>query len=171
VDNVIVARALLEMADAMEYLDDNAFKIQAFRKAAAAVMNLREPIDRVSAEGRLPSVPGIGKSIEARVRAWVEERDFSDLEEMRIPLPAGLHELLKVPGLGHKWIRLSRTIGRSDPGKLLEAQSSGRLQGSGSFPGSSWRAFPRRWRVVIGYRGKWAPWKSGVLCGRAVLGA
>ena len=104
-DNRSIATALLETARALEYLDDNPFKVQAYRKAAEAIMRLDEPVCEILARGDLPLIPGIGKTIAARIEAWIRDHDFSDLEEIRSKLPEGFDELLKIPGLGFKRIR------------------------------------------------------------------
>ncbi len=143
------------MADAMEYLDENTFKVQAFRKAASAVMALDEPIEQIIARDGLSSIPGIGKSLETRIRAWIVDRDFSDLEEVRSRLPQGFAELLKVPGLGYKRIRLlqnERSITTLE--ELLDAAAAGRLQGLRAFPRKFVEGLPAAVERVMGYRGK-----------------
>lgn len=155
-DNRSIAAALLEMARALEYLDENPFKVQAYRKAAHAVMGLGEPVCEILERGDLSLIPGIGKTIAARIESWVRDHDFSDLEEIRSKLPEGLDELLKVPGLGLKRIRtLQRERSITTVEELMSAVKQGRLAGLRSFPKKFVAGLPGAIETVKSYRGKY----------------
>jgi DNA polymerase (family X) len=94
---------LNDMADALEYLDEP-FRSKAYRKAANAVSMLNVPIRTLIADGSIRNIAGIGKGISSTLASW-EQGDFNGLSELTNRLPAGLPELLKVPGLGIKRIR------------------------------------------------------------------
>ncbi len=155
-DNLLVVRYLLETARALEYLDENSFKIQAYRRAARSILELPVPVREVVEEGGLSSVPGVGKGIASTVEAWVKDRDFSTLEELRAGLPRGLDELLKVPGIGLKRVRiLHGRLGVETVDDLMEAVRQGRLAGVRAFPGKFVENLPRSLERVMGYRGKY----------------
>jgi len=94
---------LNDMADALEYLDEP-FRAKAYRKAADALSMLNVPIRTLIADGSIRNISGIGKGISSTLVSW-EQGDFSGLSELTSKLPAGLPELLKVPGLVIKSIR------------------------------------------------------------------
>jgi DNA polymerase (family 10) len=155
-DNRSIATALLETARALEYLDDNPFKVQAYRKAAEAIMRLDEPVCEILARGDLPLIPGIGKTIAARIEAWIRDHDFSDLEEIRSKLPEGFDELLKIPGLGFKRIRtLQRERSITTIEELADAVKQGRLAGLRAFPKKFTAGLPGAIETVKSYRGKY----------------
>lgn len=155
-DNLLVVRYLLEMARALEYLDENSFKIQAYRRAARSIQELAVPVSEVVEEGGLPSIPGVGKGIASTIEAWVKDRDFSALEELRARLPRGLDELLKVPGIGLKRVRILHSrLGVETVDDLMDAVRQGRLSGLRSFPGKFVRDLPRLLEQVMNYRGKY----------------
>ncbi len=155
-DNLLVVRYLLETARALEYLDENSFKIQAYRRAARSILELPVPVSEVVEEGGLSSVPGVGKGIASTIEAWVKNRDFSALEELRAGLPRGLDELLKVPGIGLKRVRiLHGRLGVETVDDLMEAVQQGRLAGVRAFPGKFVENLPRSLERVMGYRGKY----------------
>lgn len=155
-NNRSIAAALLDMARALEFLEENPFKVQAYRRAAEAIMRLDEPVHEILERGDLPLVPGIGKAIAARIEAWVKDRDFSDLEEMHSKLPQGLDELLKVPGLGFKRIRaLQRERSITTVEELLDAIRQGRLAGLRAFPKKFVAGLPEAIEKVMSYRGKY----------------
>ncbi len=154
-NNRIIASALLETARAYEFLDENPYKVQAYRKAAHAVLQLDEPLSGVLEKGGLSGIPGIGKTIAARIESWVRGHDFSDLEELRARIPSGLDELLKVPGLGMKRIRIlheQRSIGSVED--LMDAVKEGKVSGLRAFPAKFVSSLPRALERVMSYRGK-----------------
>ena len=65
--NADVAQVMDEIAGLMRVRGDNFFKIRAYETAASAIRALEEPLDRLLAEGRLRSVPGIGAAIEQKI--------------------------------------------------------------------------------------------------------
>ncbi len=155
-DNRFIAAALLEMARALEYLDDNPFKVQAYRKAAEAVLQLDEPVSAILERGGLSLIPGIGKTIAARIEGWVRDHDFSDLEEIRSKLPEGFDELLRIPGLGFKRIRaLQRERSIATVEDLEAAVRQGRLAGLRAFPKKFVAGLPEAIEIVMSYRGKY----------------
>lgn len=155
-DNLLVAQYLLEMARALEYLDENSFKIQAYRRAARSILEHPAPVSGVAEEGGLSRVPGIGKGIASTIEAWVKDRDFSTLEELRAGLPRGLDELLKVPGIGLKRARiLHGRLGVETVDELMDAVQQGRLAGLRAFPGKFVQILPRSLELVMSYRGKY----------------
>ncbi|MDX9761762.1 MAG: PHP domain-containing protein [Desulfomonilia bacterium] len=155
-DNLLVVRYLLETARALEYLDENPFKIQAYRRAARSIMELPVPVSEVVKEGGLSRVPGVGKGIASTIEAWVKDRDFSTLEELRAGLPRGIDELLKVPGIGLKRVRiLHGRLGVETVDELMDALRQGRLAGVRTFPGKFVQDLPRLLEQVMSYRGKY----------------
>lgn len=109
-DNHALAALLEELALGLDFLDEP-FKARAYRNAAARVAALTVPVRARLEDGSIMEVEGIGKSIAATLGAWEIDQDFSALEEMRARVPAGLSELLKVPGLGMTKLRLLHTLG------------------------------------------------------------
>ncbi|HEY9160550.1 MAG TPA: PHP domain-containing protein [Desulfomonilia bacterium] len=116
---------LNDMADALEYLDEP-FRAKAYRKAADALSMLNVPIRTLIADGSIRNISGIGKGISSTLASW-EQGDFSGLSELTSKLPAGLPELLKVPGLGIKRIRELQLKGIETLEDLNTALEKGRL--------------------------------------------
>lgn len=155
-DNFLVARYLLEMARGMEYLDENPFKVQAYRKAAQSILELPIPVSEVVEKGGLSRIPAVGKGIASTIEAWVRDRDFSAIEELNARLPRGLDELLKVPGLGFKRVRVLHTqLSVETVDDLLDAVRQGKLSGLRAFPRKFVENLPRSLEKVLSYRGKY----------------
>ncbi|HQI79925.1 MAG TPA: PHP domain-containing protein [Deltaproteobacteria bacterium] len=153
-DNAALAEALLEVAEALDFLDENPFRARAYRKAAHAVADLREPVRELVESGEINHVRDIGPSIGAALKAWVLEGDFSLLSDLRARLPHGHAELLKVPGLGTRKLRmLHRDLGISGIEDLLAAIEEGRLAPVKGFTEKGIARLRQAALDVLGYRG------------------
>ncbi|MFY9399452.1 MAG: PHP domain-containing protein [Desulfomonilia bacterium] len=155
-DNQTIVAYLLEMARALEYLEENPFRAQAYSRAARSIQALGVNVSELAARGAISGIPGIGKGIASTIEAWVIRGDFSELERLRAMLPLGIDELLKVPGLGLKRIRvLSRELKVETLEDLLEALEQGRLSGLRAFPRRFVEQLPALVKRVMSYRGKY----------------
>ncbi len=153
-DNAALTEALLEVADALDFLDENPFRARAYRKAAQAVAELREPVRGLVESGEIVHVRGVGPSIGAALKAWVLEGDFSLLYDLRARLPRGHAELIKVPGLGTRKLRmLHRELGITGIEDLLAAIEEGRLASVKGFTEKGIARLKRSVLDVVGYRG------------------
>jgi len=104
VKNREVAGILYEMAELLELHAENRFKIIAYSKAARAIESLKEDIEQLCKEGRLQSLPGVGKAISEKVEEYLRTGQIQAHQDLLKKTPAGLAELLKISGLGPKTI-------------------------------------------------------------------
>ncbi|HPJ92566.1 MAG TPA: PHP domain-containing protein [Deltaproteobacteria bacterium] len=155
-DNQQVIDALLALADGLEILDDNPFKVRAYRRAAQSIESLDMPVSQIVEQGEISRIDGVGKAIADKIEAWVIRGDFSALEEVRSRIPHGIDELLKVPGLGVKRVRLlHEQLGVNTLEDLLDACRQGRLEGVKGFPRKRVHELEAAVETVMGYRGKY----------------
>lgn len=153
-NNADLAQALLEVARALEFLDENPFKAKAYARAARSIQGLSVPARDLIENGEITATTGIGTSIARVLKAWVVDRDFSLVRELQARLPRGYAELTKVPGLGTKKLRmLHREFGISGVDELLEALDRGRLSGVKGFSEKGIARMRRSVLDVISYRG------------------
>jgi DNA polymerase (family X) len=126
-----VARVLGELATLTE-IDEgspNAFRVRAYQNAQRAVEGLPEDLSGMSA-GDLAKVKGIGKSIAARIREYLDEGTIAKLEELREKHPKGKLALMKIPGLGPKSVQLlDDELNVTDLEGLAAALEDGRVAG------------------------------------------
>ncbi|MFO7776922.1 MAG: DNA polymerase/3'-5' exonuclease PolX [Nitriliruptoraceae bacterium] len=102
-----VARLLAELATLTE-LDEgspNTFRVRAYQNAERAVRGLSQDVSSLSVS-ELAEVKGIGKSIAARIREYVDTGRVGRLDELRAAHPPEQVALLQVPGLGPKTVQL-----------------------------------------------------------------
>ena len=103
--NAALSRAFEEIADYLELAGDNPFKIRAYRRAADAVLDFPDPIEDAT-EDELEGVEGLGAATVAKTREWTATGTIRLLEHLRRENPPGLLEVLRVPGLGPKKVKL-----------------------------------------------------------------
>jgi hypothetical protein len=100
--NAIVAHRLREAADLLEHQQASAFRVRAYRRAAATVEALQNDVQELAASSdvrALEALPGIGRGIAAAIREMLATGHWSQLERLRGSTdPVTL--LGTVPGLG-----------------------------------------------------------------------
>jgi len=110
--NKSAAQALEEVATLMRIAGENDFKAIAFDKAARTVESLDESLSTIIDEGRIMSVPGIGKSIAADLVALKQTGSMPVLESLRSSIPEDLVKWLDISGLGPKNIaKIHKSLG------------------------------------------------------------
>lgn len=133
--NTEIARALREIRTLMEFAGEQYFRFMAYERAADAVHNAPPVLDLIAA-GELTKLPGIGKTIGARIEEIVARGTCDYLEELRGRYPPTLMEVLSVPGIGIKTAQmffeqygigsLADLEAALDDGRLAEAPRLGK---------------------------------------------
>ncbi len=101
IHNEDIAVAFEEMADLLALSGDNPFRIRAYRRAAQLVRSLPQELEPRISHGFDPdALPGIGADLSAKIRELIDTGRCQALERLRRSVPAGLRELLKLPGIG-----------------------------------------------------------------------
>ena len=131
--NVALARAFEEIGDYLELAGDNPFKIRAYRRAADAVLDFPGALEDASNE-ELENIEGLGAATVAKTREWAATGTIRLLEHLRRENPPGLLEVLRVPGLGPKKVKLLYTEkGIDSLEKFAAALDNGDLKGVSGF--------------------------------------
>lgn len=134
VDRFAVARALRELGQLLELEGENPFKIRAYENGARAVEGLSEDLEKLVAEDRLTSVPGIGEALAKKVAELTRTGRLELLEWLRAKHPPGISELLALPDLGPKKIALLHAaLGIGTVDELEAACREGRVRGVKGF--------------------------------------
>jgi DNA polymerase (family X) len=135
VHNADIARVFGEIADLLEIEQANPFRIRAYRNAARIVEGLQLDLAaRLAGGGELPKLPGIGADLGAKIHEVAASGTCALLEKLRRELPAGIADLLHVPGLGPKRVqRLYQELDVQTPEQLYRAARDGRLRALAGF--------------------------------------
>ncbi|MDA2921853.1 DNA polymerase/3'-5' exonuclease PolX [Patescibacteria group bacterium AH-259-L07] len=105
-DNREIANILNQIADILEIIDANRFRIIAHQRAAQAIENLTENINSIYAKGELEKIPGVGKAIADHIKELIETGKSKAFERLKKKIPVGVLELLYIEGLGPKKVKL-----------------------------------------------------------------
>jgi DNA polymerase (family 10) len=102
VKNREVAGILRELADTMELLGEDRYRVANYRDAATRVEHHHEPIEVMAEEGRVEQIHGVGKSIGAKIREYLGTGKLAVIEERRPRVPEAALKLMQIPGIGPK---------------------------------------------------------------------
>src|SRR3954447_11668583 len=104
--NAEIAAAFDELGDLYELDGAVSYRVIAYRTAAKAVRDASVSIMAMTREGTVTSVPGIGKTLEEKLKALDETGDIPAALKLRAKFPTGLIAVMHLPGFGPKRARL-----------------------------------------------------------------
>ncbi|MGZ4462261.1 MAG: DNA polymerase/3'-5' exonuclease PolX [Gaiellaceae bacterium] len=117
------------LADLIELEDGDRFRIAAYRRAAARIRESTRSVAELALAGQATTLPGIGKTIEGKVREAVELGEMRALTKHRQGVPAEVVSFLRLPGLGPKTAaRIWRELGVTTLEELRQAAEGERLR-------------------------------------------
>src|SRR5438067_7484516 len=129
--NPDIARLFDEVADLLEIQDANPFRVRAYRNAARTIRDYPEPIaELVHSGGKdLTEIPGIGEDLAEKITDIVKTGELPLRKQLAAKLPAGLLDLLRIPGLGPKRVKLlHKKLKVTSAADLAAALNKGRIQ-------------------------------------------
>lgn len=106
VDRKEISRILNEIGVMLELKGESPFKSRAYYNAARAVEMLQEDMRKLVQEDRLKEVRGIGKALDQKIKELVNTGRLKYYDQLKSQIPPGLFELLKIPGLGPRKVRM-----------------------------------------------------------------
>jgi len=116
------------MADVLEVLGANRFKVIAFQKASRVLGELTDDVAAMDSKA-LRSVDGIGKGMADRIEEFVKTGQLTEAVELAQEVPPGVVKMLDIPGLGPKTVSLLwREAGLNDLEQLTNALGTGELE-------------------------------------------
>ena len=121
------AALLEEYADLLEMTGGDPFRARVYTKAARAIAAHPQDVAELTPAALL-RIPGVGKSIAAKVAEITRTGAFAELEDLRTDIPDGVRQLTRIPALGpRRALQLYRELTISSPDQLREAIEAGRL--------------------------------------------
>jgi DNA polymerase (family 10) len=146
-----IADRLREIRTLMEFAGEAFFKFMAYERAAETLENAA-PLGGEIDEARLTALPGVGKSIAARIMTIARTGTDPYLEELRGKYPSTLMEVLKVQGVGMKTAQqLFERLGIASLADLERALDEGAL---GTIPRLGAKSIENIRRGVLSYKGR-----------------
>jgi DNA polymerase (family 10) len=107
VHNADITAIFEEIADLLEIGGANPFRIRAYRNAARILGDLPQEARQLVERGDdLTRLPGIGSDLAGKINEIVSSGHCSLLDRLRRETPPAVAELLKIPGLGPKRVKV-----------------------------------------------------------------
>ena len=124
-----IAAVLTDIGTLLELKGENPFKIRAYSAGARLLEGLGEDeISRRVAEGTLEEVKGIGEALAQKITELHTTGRLGFYTKLKESIPAGLVEILQIPGVGPKKIRaLNEKLGIDSIAKLQQACLDGKI--------------------------------------------
>lgn len=127
--NQEIAGLFSEIADMLDILGEDRFRVVSYGRAARQIEALTEDVETLVEEGRLGEVAGIGSALAEKIREYLETGRIAYYEELKAKFPPGVLQLLDVPGVGPKKVALLwQQLGITDLDTLEKAARGGRLR-------------------------------------------
>ena len=121
-----IASVLDEIATFMELTGENPFKIRAYSAGARILENMTEDLSELIDGGKLADIPGLGEALVDKITTLRRDGVLPFHQKLKASIPAGLLEVMQIPGLGPKKVRALWTLlAVEDLAKLKEVCESG----------------------------------------------
>lgn len=130
ISNAELARVFNEIGDMLEILGEVVYKAVAYRRVADVVERYPSDVAALYAAGDPPKIPGAGPALSAKLAELAGTGRLEYHERLRAQVPSGLLDMLRVPGVGPKTVRLLHTeLGIDSLEALRAAAEAGGLRG------------------------------------------
>lgn len=104
--NLEIAKIFRDIVSILEIKGDNPFRIRAYERAAQNIESLVEDIEDYAEQDKLKQIPGIGDDLSDKIKEFVKTGKIKFYSELKKQVPAGILELLEIPGIGPKTAKL-----------------------------------------------------------------
>lgn len=142
----------------LELQGENPFKSRAYYQAARTVELFEGDLEAQWREGKLGELPGFGDALVKKADELMSTGRLAYLDRLREAIPAGLLELLRVPGLGPKKVRvLYDKLNITSLEELEAACLANRLAELAGFGGKTQANILAGLSAILLYRGKYLP--------------
>ncbi|HEX2376594.1 MAG TPA: DNA polymerase/3'-5' exonuclease PolX [Gaiellales bacterium] len=117
------------MADLLELEGAVVYRVLAYRRAAKSLRETPESVARLSAEGRLTSLPGVGETVAAKVGELLGSGEIAALDKLVKRNPPGATTVMRIPGIGPKTAkRIFAELGIETVAQVREAAEAHRIR-------------------------------------------
>jgi DNA polymerase (family 10) len=128
--NAELARVFREIGDMLEIAGEVVYKSVAYRRVADAIERYPEDVASLYRRGTPPKLPGAGPALSTKLAELSETGSLGYHQKMRDQVPDGLLDMLRIPGVGPRTVKLlhaERGIDSVDA--LRAAAGDGQLRG------------------------------------------
>lgn len=124
-----IAQMLHQVAILLELQDANVFRIRSYQNGSRIIGSISEDFNELVASGELFNLKGIGKGLGEAITEAMNTGDWpQDWIRLHTDTPQGLIEMLGIPGLGPKRIKIMHEeLGVDSVASLKEAAQDNRI--------------------------------------------
>ena len=123
-----IVTILNQIALILEIKGENAFKIRAYRNGSELIENYGGDIVKITRDGKLNELKGIGKALASKIEEIVKTGQLSYFNELKSEFPDSFFELFEIANLGPKKIgKLYKDLQIDSIDKLEECCKSGEI--------------------------------------------
>lgn len=124
-----IADVLNEIGVLMELKGENPFKVRAYQNGARVLESIEDAeLSRLIAADELKGVKGLGEALVQKITELHTTGRLEFFEKLKASIPPGLVELLQIPGIGPKKIKvLNEKLGVDSIASLVAACTEGRV--------------------------------------------
>jgi DNA polymerase (family 10) len=127
--NQEIARVLFQIASILDMIEDNEYRVRAYRRAALGVLLMRRSLAECIIDDEELPLPGVGERIRRRLYDLVNTGHMGVHEALLEELGEPLTALLAVEGIGPKTaVTLIRELQIESLAQLVEAARAGRIR-------------------------------------------
>jgi len=120
-DKKQIAEVFEEIGQLLELKGENPFRVRAYYNAARIIETLQEDLHKLVDEQRLTEIKGIGGDLAKKITEMVATNRLEFYEKLKSSLPAGLLDMLRIPGFGPKRAKIVFDKLKVDSMEKLEA--------------------------------------------------
>ncbi len=100
--NLEIAKLFERTADVLALLEENAFKVLAFKKIARVLEDLPTDVATLAEANELDAIPGIGKSSAEKIKEYLLTDRIAEFDDIFAQVPTGVLEIMRIPTVGPK---------------------------------------------------------------------
>ncbi len=133
-DKKQLIKILEEIGILLELKGENPFKARAYYNAARQFETMVTDIEELVTSGKIADVKGVGTALADKITKLVTTGELPYYEELKSSVPEGLFDILKIPGLGAKKVKvIYEKLGVTSLGELEYACRENRLRDLSGF--------------------------------------
>lgn len=127
--NEEIAGLFGQLADLLEIQEANPFRVRAYRNGARKIQSTAESMSALIEDGGdLTQFDGIGKDLARQIEEIVATGQHQQLAELKQQVPAGVVDMLRIPGVGPKKVAVFfNQLNLESLEDLKQAATEGRL--------------------------------------------
>ena len=105
-NNIKVVNIFSNIASILEILDENPFKIRAYKKAINSILELDTDLIEFHSKQSLTDINGIGKDLAKKIEQFLDTGEIEYYEKIKEKVPLEIIKLLRIQGVGPKFLSI-----------------------------------------------------------------